>query len=74
MAENVKFRVDFEMTQLQYDRLLVRAIKLGYLRENPNAVWNEQEEKEAARFAISKLVAGTLESAVNMTDLTNVVK
>ncbi len=42
----MKLRVELDLTHTQLKRLELVAIKLGYLRVNPNAVWTLNEAKE----------------------------
>lgn len=52
----MRVRLDIELTDEEVARLQRKAILHGYSRENPRKAWTDKEKKEAARYGIEALV------------------
>jgi hypothetical protein len=52
-------RIQVEVTNAELDRLVGYAIIHGFVRVEPRKRWTDRERREAARYAMEKLI-GTL--------------
>lgn len=53
----MKVRAEIDFSPSELDRIAFEASRFGWMRENPRKPWTDKERKEAARYAIERIVA-----------------
>jgi hypothetical protein len=54
---DVRLKVPLELTKEQSDKLVGRALSLGYMRVEPRRTWTESERKDAIRFLVRAMLS-----------------